>query len=59
LEKYCDTVEILASKAPVKIDKISDIVDENGNSLEFAQPGSRVTIFINSSCSFNDLLRRI
>ncbi|HDL07510.1 MAG TPA: U32 family peptidase, partial [Desulfobacteraceae bacterium] len=54
-----DTVEILASKAPVKIDKISDIVDENGNSLEFAQPGSRVTIFINSSCSFNDLLRRI
>ncbi len=53
-----DVVEILNRKGPSREDKIKQIIDQNGESLSFAQPGSRVTIFLNSDCLPNDLIRR-
>jgi putative protease len=51
-------VEIIRRKGPARQDKINDILDEKGQSLSFAQPGSRVSIVLNNGCSPNDLIRR-
>jgi RNA-directed DNA polymerase len=53
-----DIVEILMRKGPSRKDKIIQIIDQSGESLSFAQPGSKVTIFLNSDCLPNDLIRR-
>ncbi len=54
-----DEVEILTVRGLARKDKIYSIIDENGEAVEFAQPGSRVTVALAESCSKNDLLRRI
>jgi len=53
-----DAVEILTSKGPSRKDEIIQIIDQNGESVSFAQPGSRVTIILNNNCQPNDLIRR-
>ncbi|MCJ7617946.1 MAG: U32 family peptidase [Desulfobacterales bacterium] len=53
-----DVIEILTRKGPSRKDEIIQIIDQNGESVSFAQPGSRVTIFLNSDYLPNDLIRR-
>jgi len=53
-----DAVEVLTIKGPSRKDEIIQIIDQNGESVSFAQPGSRVTIFLNSDYLPNDLIRR-
>ncbi len=53
-----DVVEILMKKGPSRKDKIKQIIDQSGESLSFAQPGSRVTIFLDSDYLPDDLIRR-
>ena len=53
-----DAVEVLTIKGPSRKDRINQIIDQNGKPLSFAQPGSRVTIFLNSDYLPNDLIRR-
>ncbi|MBU2522064.1 MAG: U32 family peptidase [Proteobacteria bacterium] len=52
-----DAVEVLTIKGPSRKDEIIQIIDQNGESVSFAQPGSRVTIFLNSDYLPNDLIR--
>jgi len=54
-----DAVAVLRRKDPAVQDTISDIFDENGQSLPFAQPGSHVTVRLNRDYASNDLIRRI
>jgi len=54
-----DSVEILTRKGPSREDEIIQIIDQNGESVSFAQPGSRVTIILNNNCQSNDMIRRI
>jgi putative protease len=54
-----DDVEVLGRKGPVVKDKIIDITDADGQSMPFAQPGSRVTVLLNNEYFPNDLIRRI
>lgn len=53
-----DVIEILTQKGPAKLDKINDIIDSDGESIPFAQPGSKVTIRLDTACYQNDLIRR-
>jgi len=53
-----DVVEILTRKGPSRKDEIIQIIDQSGESVLIAQPGSRVTIFLNSDYLPNDLIRR-
>ena len=39
-----DDVEVLGKKGPVVKDKITDIIDSNGQSVPFAQPGSKTLL---------------
>jgi len=52
-----DSVEILTRKGPSRKDEIIQIIDQNGESVSFAQPGSKVTIILNNDCYANDLIR--
>lgn len=52
-----DAVEVLTIKGPSRKDEIIQIIDQNGESVSFAQPGSRVTIILNNDCYANDLIR--
>jgi len=54
-----DVVEILTKKGPSRKDKIKQIIDQNGESLSFTQPGSRVSISLNNDYLPNDLIRRL
>lgn len=54
-----ELVEILPQKGPSREDVILDMVDSNGQSLDFAQPGSLITMSLNGNCIANELLRRI
>ena len=54
-----DSIEILSQKGPPRKDSISDILDQSGQSVPYAQPGSIVTIQMESTCLKNDLVRRI
>jgi putative protease len=54
-----DVIEVLRKKGASVQDNIIDIYDENGRSLPFAQPGSRVTVFLNGDYDCNDLVRRV
>ena len=53
-----DTIQILGRKGPVKNDRIHAILDDLGQSLAFAQPGSMVFVEMDNSCYPNDLIRR-
>ncbi len=54
-----DAVEIIGKKGPARCDTIKDLLDNNGQSIPFAQPGSTVTAVFNMSCSKNDIIRKI
>jgi len=54
-----ERIEIMPRKGPVQQDTVNDIFDENGHALPFAQPGSTVTIMLNSDCLPNDIIRRV
>ena len=54
-----DVVEVLRRKGASVQDNIIDIYDENGRSLPFAQPGSRVNVLLNRDYARNDLVRRV
>ncbi len=54
-----DNVEILTRKGHSRKDKIMQIIDQNEESLLFAQPGSKVRISLNNNCLPNDLIRRL
>ncbi len=54
-----DLVEVLGQKGPPTRDTIKDIIDPEGQSLSFAQPGSKVTVICDNDYSPNDLIRRI
>ena len=54
-----EVIEVLSRKGPVRQDKIVDILDPHGQSIPFAQPGSKVTILLDHDCLPNDIIRRI
>ena len=54
-----DVIEVLCKKGPAKQDKINAIFDQDGQSLLFAQPGSKVTIALNNDYAPYDLIRRV
>jgi len=54
-----DNVEVLGRKGPLNKDKIIDINDTDGQSIPFAQPGSKVTLLLHNECFPNDLIRRV
>jgi putative protease len=54
-----DHIEVLGKKGPLVKDKIIDIIDTDGQSVPFAQPGSRVTVRLNNECFPHDLIRRV
>ena len=54
-----DRIEILSRTGPLRADTIRAIRDPEGQLIDFAQPGSRVSIRISGTLSPNDLLRRI
>jgi len=53
-----DIVEVFSINGPAREDTIKDIIDQNGQTLSFAQPGSRVTVLFDHQYSPNDLIRR-
>lgn len=53
-----ELVEFLAQKGPSREDVILDMVASNGERLDYAQPGSLITMSFNSNCFANELLRR-
>jgi U32 family peptidase len=53
-----ESVEVLPQKGPSREDIILDMVDSNGERLDYAQPGSLITMSFNSNCTSNELLRR-
>lgn len=54
-----DKVDILGIKGPARHDTIKRITDTDGQQLEFAQPGSIVSILFDNKCEINDLVRKI
>jgi putative protease len=54
-----DVIKVLRKKGPSRQDKIRVILDQDGQSIDFAQPGSKVTIALNDSYAPNDLIRRV
>lgn len=53
-----DVIEVLRRKGPSRQDKINVILNQDGQSISFAQPGSKVTVALNDSYAPNDLIRR-
>lgn len=54
-----DVIEVLRKKGPSRQDRINFILDQEGQPISFAQPGSKVTIALNDSYAPNDLVRRV
>lgn len=52
-----DNVEILCAKGPVKKDKVLEIINKKGESIDTAQPNSEVTIRFEKNYHPNDLIR--
>ena len=53
-----DAIEIVHRKGPPVPDKVQNIIDDHGDVVPLAQPGSRVTLHLRHACSRLDLLRR-
>ena len=53
-----DEIYILHKKGPATSDKIIKIINQDGETQPFAQPGSIVNILIKKKCSKNDLIRK-
>lgn len=54
-----DAVEVLRHSGSPVCDIILGIIDQNGQAVSFAQPGSRVTLVMNQVYVPNDIIRRI
>ena len=54
-----DLVDILGAKGPVRRDVIKKILNQDGEEMPLAQPGSTVNIIIDRECFPNELVRRI
>ncbi len=54
-----DIIEVLTTKGPAKTGSVDDIIDEQGESLPFAQPNAKVFIAFNTDCRPNDVIRRV
>jgi putative protease len=54
-----DTLEILTPGALPRQDSITRMIDAQGQVVDVANPGSRVTIHISSQCRRMDILRRL
>jgi len=54
-----DTIQILGRKGPAKNDRIHAIFDDRRQSLDFAQPGSKVFFIMDNACYPNDLIRKV
>ena len=54
-----DPIEILETSGPAKNDKIIDIYDNDGLSVPFAQPGSRVFLKLGKNYRPSDLIRKL
>ena len=54
-----DQVNILGASGPPRPDVIKEIIDGNGRSVSYAQPGSMVDMTFDTHCSPLDLIRRI
>jgi U32 family peptidase len=52
-----DPVEIVKPCGPAIADRISHLMDIEGQQIELAQPGSRVTVTLSNDCDRFDLLR--
>ncbi len=59
--KLCrdDTIDILTPNGPPIKDTVHNIINEEGESVDVAQPNSRVTLCLGSGCQTNDLIRKI
>jgi len=53
-----EAVEIVKTRGPAVVDRIGAIMDIEGQQIEMAQPGSRVTLSLSVDCDRWDLLRR-
>lgn len=53
-----DRIEVLSPKGPVKKDRIKNIVNDKGESVAFAQPGSLVSIVLNGNYLPLDIIRK-
>lgn len=53
-----DQIEVVKPKGSPISDRVTAIIDANGDPIEKAQPGSRVAIEISTPCERFDLLRR-
>ncbi len=54
-----DTVMVLRKKGPLVKEVIEEIMDQDGEYVAYAQPGSRVKVKMNTNYNSNDLIRRI
>jgi U32 family peptidase len=54
-----ESIEVLSKKGPSREDVILDMVDSNNKRMDYAQPGSLITMSFNSNCASNELLRRL
>ena len=54
-----DHIEIVKPKGPPITDTITNIYDAEGVPLSLAQPGSKVTVRLNTDCEYLDLFRGI
>jgi U32 family peptidase len=54
-----ELIEVLSQKGPSREDVILDMVDSNNKRMDYAQPGSLITMSFNSKCATNELLRRL
>ncbi|MDL2330170.1 U32 family peptidase [Desulfosarcina sp. OttesenSCG-928-A07] len=52
-----ETVNVLSPGGPTRLDRIKQIVDENGVRQSVAQPGSRVVLYLDTPAKRLDLIR--
>jgi putative protease len=53
-----EAVQVLTRRGPAREDRIMDLSNEDGLSVEYAQPNSRVTVVLQGTCETHDLIRR-
>ncbi len=54
-----DDIEIITPEVPNRMDSIGAIHDADGQSVDFAQPGSLVVLTLKTSCNPSDLIRSV
>jgi U32 family peptidase len=54
-----ETVEVVRKKGAPVLDRIETVINEQGESVPFAQPNEQVTVSLTGSYEKNDLIRRL